>query len=64
MIRGLELLLSSDLWDDKKNMAVKDRSAIRPFQLKSDLRLVMAAKYWYMIQIGVLNNDLRFVVLC
>ena len=45
MIRGLELLLSSDLWDDKKNMAVKDRSAIRPFQLKSDLRLVMAAKY-------------------
>ncbi len=24
----------------------------------------MTVKYWYTIQIGVLNNDLRFVVLC
>ena len=32
--------------------------------LKSDLRLVMAVKYCYTIQVGVLNNDLRYVVLC
>ena len=34
----------------------------RPFLLKSDLQLAMAVKYWYLIQIELLNNDLRFVV--
>ena len=28
------------------------------------MRLAMSVKYWYTIQIGVLNNDLRFLVLC
>ncbi len=45
-------------------MMVKDWSATTPFLLKSDLRLAMAVKYWYMIQIGVLNNDPRFIDLC
>ncbi len=45
-------------------MVVKDWSATRLFLLKSDLRLTMAVKYWYTIQIGVLNNDLQFIVLC
>ncbi len=40
----------------------EDSSATRPFLFKSDLQLAMAVKYWYTIQIGVLNNDLRFVV--
>ncbi len=35
-----------------------------PVLLESDLWLSMAVKYWYMIDKGVLNNDLRFVVLC
>ncbi len=34
------------------------------YLVKRDLWLAMAVKYWYMIQIGVLNNDLRFEVLC
>ncbi len=43
-------------------MAVTDWSATRPyvdhlnFLLNSDLRLAMAVKYWYTIQIGVLNK--------
>ena len=32
--------------------------------LKSDLWLDIAVKYWYTIQIGILNNDLQFIVLC
>ncbi len=59
-IRGLQLLWNSDL----QAMAVKDCYVTRPFLLKSDLWLAVAIKYWYTIQIGVLNNDLRFVVLC
>ncbi len=64
-------MLNSDLRGDKiwfatqdMAMAVKDWSASRPFLLKSNLGLNMAAKYWYTIQIGILNNVLRFVVLC
>ncbi len=45
-------------------MADKDWSATRPFVLKSELLLAMAVKYWYIIQIVVLNNDLRFIALC
>ncbi len=41
-------------------MAVKDLR----LESESDLRLTMAVKYWYTIQIGVLNNDPRFIVLC
>ncbi len=37
-------------------MAGKDWSATRPFLLKSDLRLTMAVKYWYTIQIGDCNS--------
>ncbi len=59
-IHGLQLLLNSDL----RAMAVNDWSASRPFLLKSDLRLAMAVKYSYTTEIGVLNIDLRFVVLC
>ena len=45
-------------------MAVKDWSAAKQFLLKSDLGIAMVVKYWYTIQIGVLNNELRFLVLC
>ncbi len=72
MIRGLQLLLDSDLWAmavkdwsaTRQTMAVKDWPATRPFLLKSDLRLAVTVKYAYTIQIGVLNNDPRIVVLC
>ncbi len=57
----LVLLLTADSW---ANPPLKLQSATRPFLLKTDLWLAMVVKYWYTIQIGVLNNDLRFVVLC
>ncbi len=41
-------------------MAVNDWSPISPFPLKSDLRLAMAVKYWYMIKIGILNKKDRW----
>ncbi len=51
-----------DLWLD--HIAAKEWSATKPWLSKSDLWLTMAVKYWYTIQLGVLNNDLRFVILC
>ena len=65
MIHGLELLLNSDLLDHGiKTMAVNDCSVTRLFLLQIDLQLAMAVKYWYTIEVGILNNDLWFVVVC
>ncbi len=50
-------MVTADSW---ASPAIKLRSD-EPFLLKSDLRLAMAVKYWYTIQIGVSNNDVRSV---